>query len=211
MGTIRRRQLLKGSAVLAGSALAGCNTGVNPDRDAEDDADEDRPTASPESSHAGINELSYSAEVLEQQSPSTPATIRSELTNTSEQDAKIAARETIVLRYDDGPDYNLLLFPETEIGPNDPPNDSDEGCWRYTDSDVLARDIEEWHTIESGGAHQETYRLFTRGEDRMCLPDGAYQFTATVRDEDHTELQVSVAVSITDSHVSVEGSAQSLR
>lgn len=156
----------------------------------------------------GDHSLAYSAEVVDQQSGTTPATIRTVLT-TESGETEISARETIVLRYDDGPDYNVLLFPDTEVGPNDPPDEHSEGCWRYTDSDFLARDVEERHSVDSGDGFQETYSLFTRGEDRQCLPDGDYRFVADIQDESGDELQVLVEVSITDDHVSVDGSVQS--
>lgn len=156
----------------------------------------------------GDRSFSYSAAVVEQQSATTPATIRTTLT-TDRGESQISARETIVLRYDDGPGYDVLLFPDTDVGPNDPPAEPSEGCWRYTDSDLLARDIEEWHTVDSGDGFRETYRLFTRGADGQCLPDGDYRFLADVRDGTRNELQVVVAVSISDGQVSVDGSVHS--
>lgn len=156
----------------------------------------------------GERSFSYTATVVEQRSATTPATIRTTLT-TDRGKAQIRAGETIVLRYDDGPGYDVVLFPDTDVGPNDPPAEPSDGCWRYTDPDLLARAIEEWHTVDSGDGFQETYRLFTRGADGQCLPDGDYRFAADVRDETRDELQVAVAVSITDSEVSVEGSVHS--
>lgn len=156
----------------------------------------------------GDRSFSYTATVVEQQSATTPATIRTTLT-TDSGETQISTRETIVLRYDDGPGYDVLLFPDTDVGPNDPPTESSDGCWRYTDSDLLARDIEKWHAVDSEDGFRETYRLFTRGADGRCLPDGDYRFAADVRDETRDELQVVLAVSIADGQVSVEGSVQS--
>lgn len=215
MYTMPRRKLLEASSVYGGSVLAGCTTGGNPGRGGTDALTE---TASPAgqdgsgtgaptgAATAGVDALSYSAAVVEQQSSSTPATIRAELANTSESEARFGARETIVLGYEAGPGNRVLPFPETEVGPNDPPEEASDGCWRYTDEYFHARDVEEWHTIDPEGAFQETYRLFTWGEDRTCLPDGDYRFAETIRDEETNELQVTVEISLTDDHVTVDAS-----
>lgn len=152
--------------------------------------------------------FAYFAEVVDQQSESTPATIRTKLT-TESGETEISSRETIVLRYEDGPGYNIILIPETDVGPNQPPEGPSGGCWRYTDNDFLARDMEEWHSVDSSEGFQETYSLFTRGEGGHCLPDGDYLFVSTIRDKSRNELQVFVDISITDGHVSAAGSIQS--
>lgn len=182
MQRVSRRTILAGAAGVGTGGLAGCAVlGL------------------------GGESLSYAADVVSQQSGSTPAAIRTALT-TNGWKTKIAARETIVLYYEDGPGYDVLLFPETDVGPNTPPAEPEDGCWRYTESDLLARDIEEWHTVDSDDGFQETYRLYTRGEDGPCLPDGDYRFAATIRDGTRDELAVTVDISITDGHVSADGS-----
>lgn len=211
-----RRTIL---ASAAGSVLAGCTTGGIPGR-----GDDDAPTSTESptgrgspaagtptgAAPTGVDALSYSTEVVGQQTSSTPATVRAELANTSRSQARFAARETIVLEYDGGPGNWILPFPETEVGPNDPPEATSDGCWRYPDEYFHARDVEEWHIIDPGSAFRETYRVFTWGEDRTCLPDGDYRFVETIRDEEENELQVSLEISLTDGHASVDGSDQTV-
>lgn len=219
MRPIRRRKLLEVGAVVGASAFAGCATSGEPDK-----VDDGAPT-SPESPAGqggdetssptgaatdGVDDLSYSAGVRDQQSSSTPATIRTELTNNSESRTTFGARETIVLGYGDGPGNWILPFPETNVGPNDPPTEANDGCWRYTDEYFHARDEEVWHTIEAGRSFQETYRLFTWGDDRTCLPEGDYRFSATIRDEEENELQVILEITISNGHVSVDASDQAV-
>lgn len=193
-----RRTFLSAAAVTAPVASAGC---LGRGRNGEE------PTTT---TVTGIDDLSFSASVDEQQTADTPATIDAALRNTGESTVRIRAIETITPRYEDGPGYNVLLFPKKEVGPNDPPEESTNGCWRYTDSDYLTRDIAETHTIDPGKALRERYRVFTRGEDRPCLPDGEYRFTDSVRDENDNELQLIIDVSITDGRVSVDGTDEPL-
>ena len=68
-----------------------------------------------------VDDLTYSATVLEQRSTDSPARIQTELTNSGEQEIEISAKETIVLRYDNGPGFKIILLPKTDVGPNDPP------------------------------------------------------------------------------------------
>lgn len=198
MKDITRRRLLTGVSVAGTSAFTGCFG-----RGQEEKEPSETPVIS-------MDDLSFTAEVVEQQSENSPTTIIAELTNNSENEARISAQDTIVPRFEDGPDYHVILFPETDVGPNNPPDDSNEGCWRYTDDDFLARDVQKWHTIRPGDALQETYRIFTRGEDGPCLPDGEYQFTDVIQNERENEMQLIIEVSITEGMTAVEGEQRHL-
>lgn len=147
--------------------------------------------------------LSYSAEVVNQRSASSPATIVAELNNNSVLPAQIIARETIVLELEDGPNHNLLLLPDTEVGRNNPPEEPIEGCWRYTDGMYTYRDIALEHTILPFGNFEETYSLFTVGRETQCLPDGEYRFRGSVSDGNENELQLVLEISIKERHVSI--------
>ena len=122
-----RRQVLASLAAGGWTGLAGCSI---PGRDGT-------PTESPA---ATVADLSYAAEVLEQPSTAAPATIRATLTNEAWTTGRIGTRETVALRFADGPEYAVLLFPETPVGPNEVPSEPSAGCWRYTDADHLVRD-----------------------------------------------------------------------
>lgn len=187
-----RRQFLAGLAVAGWTGLAGCSIRGQDDR---------TPTETPPGT---VEDLSYAAEVIEQPSTEAPARIRAELANHGESRVRVESRETIALGFEYGPEYAVLLFPETPVGPNGTPSEPAEGCWRYTDGDYLVRDLAVFHEVEPGDTFVETYRLYTRGEERTCLPDGQYGFGETVRDGAKGELEVRIDVAIDGGHVEVE-------
>ena len=156
------------------------------------------------SSSGTVDDLAYSATVLEQRSTDSPARIRTELTNSGEQEIEISAKETIVLRYNNGPGFKIILLPKTDVGPNDPPEETSGECWRYSKNNLLARDIEMWHSINSGEAFRETYSVFTKGDDTQCLASGEYWFTDTIQDREDNKLELLLNISISDSNITVE-------
>lgn len=191
-----RRQFLAGLAAAGSAGIAGC-----PDGGGSTGTPTPTPTAS-------VADLTYGAEVLEQLSAEAPASVRTMLLNHGDATVGVEARETVVLEFEYGPDRAVLLFPETPVGPNETPSGPAGGCWRYTDDGFLVRDVAELHEVDPEGAFTETYRVYTRGEERSCLPDGQYGFGATVRDgeveeEDEAELELRVDVTIDGGHVSV--------
>lgn len=188
-----RRQILAGLAA-GWSGLAGCSL--------PDDGG-GTPTGTPTGT---VEDLSYAAEVLAQPSTDAPAKIRAELANRGEATVRVGTHETIALGFEAGPGDAVLLFPETPVGPNDAPSEPAGGCWRYTDDEFLVRDVLEFHEVDPDDAFVETYRLYTRGESRSCLPDGEYRFATTVRDGEGTELKLLVDVTIDGGHVAVEAS-----
>lgn len=188
-----RRRFLTGLAAAGSAGVAGCPAGERSDG---------TPTPTPAGS---VADLSYDAGVLEQPSTEAPASIRTMLVNHGDATVRVEARETIALRYEYGPERAVLLFPETPVGPNETPSTPEGGCWRYTDDGFLVRDLAEFHEVDPDGAFTETYRVYTRGAERSCLPDGAYGFSATVRDGEENELEVRVDVTVEDGHLSAEG------
>ena len=164
-----------------------------------------QPLGNGETSSSGtVNDLAYSATVLEQRSTDSPARIRTELTNSSEQEIEISAKETIVLRYNNGPGFKIILLPKTDVGPNDPPEEASGECWRYSKNNLLARDIEVWHSVNSKEAFRETYSVFTKSDDTQCLVSGEYWFTDTIQDRENNKLGLLLNISISNSNITVE-------
>lgn len=185
----RRRYLGVAGGLLP--ALSGCLGG-----EAAPSTATDAPTTPAETS----GPLSFDVAVGEQSAVETPATIRTTLTNTGENAVEVGTGPTLVFRTENAFEYGLLLYPQTNIGPNTTPDGRTDGCWRYTDERFLVRDVREWQRLEPEGTMEELHHVYTVGTDPLCLPEGEYPFVDEVAVDDESRLlELTVTLSI-DKH-----------
>ncbi|AQL41645.1 hypothetical protein BV210_02460 [Halorientalis sp. IM1011] len=103
----------------------------------------------------------------------------------------------------------LVIDPETNIGPWGNPTQDAEGCWRFPDDQMRAvQSILQQRELAAGDSITETYSLYTFGTSGSCLPKGTYRFQdkGYLRGED-TPLLFTLAIDIDgDQQVTVNGS-----
>lgn len=196
-----RRHLLRASAIGLGVSTAGCydeTTGASAERATDETPATGTPAEETPTPARTRGPLSFVARVVEQPSEEAPATIRTKLTNTSENEIAVGTGPKLVFRApDDAFEHGLVLYPETFVGPNATPDEPTDGCWRYTDDEFLVQDLLEWRSVEGGGSIGERHRVYTVGTDRPCLPDGVYPFGEDVFVDDESrvlDLEVSLTV-----------------
>jgi len=208
------------------SAIAGCsesNTAESTESDeretTDSTTDEATETDDVESSsgptvvedQAPPSELEFSASVQRQASESDPARLRVELENPGPK--PVAVRFGPALLYtQDGEDLEwsdeLVLDPDTYIGPWDDPVQTDDGCWRFPeDGETAVQDEAPRYTLEPESSIGEDYDVYTVGMDGPCLPEGSYRFEdlgqqdlgVTDEDEEAPDLLFTLDIGIGES------------
>lgn len=141
-----------------------------------------------------------------------PARIEAAVENTDDRPIEVRFGPTL-LYTDNSEDFlewadEIVLDPDTYIGPWAEPFETDDGCWRYpADGEILTQSIAERYRFEPGDSYSERYDVLTIGEDVPCLPDGTYRFQdlGYTAGEDSVDLLFTVDVTIdTQGAVSAE-------
>lgn len=162
-----RRALL---SLVGASVAAGCSGRL--DGSAATASPTETPTGTPDRRAT----LSFDATVERQPSPTAPAEVRVALRTTS---GPFEVRFGPALLFSDGtgpPSRDVWILPETDVGPNDPPDEATDGCWRYTAERYVESSPPEGRPLAPDAPLTERYRLYTLGTDGPCLPDGRYRF-----------------------------------
>ena len=128
MVTSRRSALQVVGLTVCG--LAGCVSSST-------DNDESQSTTSttPTIDHQ-IQNLTFDAEILTQQSADTPARFEARLTNTGTESLTIGMGPALMIS-DTGPDEDpkwtdeLVIDPDSDVGPWSEPVQTEDGCWRF--------------------------------------------------------------------------------
>lgn len=71
----------------------------------------------------------------------------------------------------------LVLKPQTNVGPWDEPYQAEDGCWRFPEGGrqpVLSS--LEWRSLGRSQSVSEEYTVYTAGGMGSCLPTGEYRF-----------------------------------
>lgn len=174
---LSRRSVLHLASIGAGMSVAGCSETPSANTKSPNPPSTESPTASPTQSVP----VTFSAEVLRQATKEHPPQLRARLENQSSETVQVGFGPTLLfsdssasdeLEWDD----QLVIDPETYIGPWGEPTHS-EGCWRFPeDGSRLVQSSSNWHDLSPGDSLTETYEVYTHGMSGPCLPEGTYQF-----------------------------------
>ncbi|MFB6235951.1 MAG: hypothetical protein ABEH81_10255 [Halopenitus sp.] len=145
-----------------------------------------------------LDQLRFDAEVIEQASEYHPTRIRARLQNDGRGPVKFVTERAIVPRLESGFDFGpIVLFPDTPVAKNEEPEGPTNGCWRYTDSMLQENYEAKVRELHADEAYEETYSLYTVGEETECLPAGAYRFTdKLVKRNEESSRKIVVEVTI---------------
>lgn len=136
---------------------------------------------------SSLDQLVFDVEVIADASDDHPTQILAELRNDGQGTVIFGSGPTIVPIHEAGRVETVLLYPETFVGPNEVPEEPTDGCWRYMDDDLLVQSERRGYKLEEGDAFEETYSLYTVGQETECLPAGEYRFIDEIVDEDEEE------------------------
>jgi len=170
-----RRSVLQLSGAALAGGLAGCAS-------LSSDTGQTRsPTATTTGTDAEPS-LAFTAEVVSQQSPESPAAMTAALTNTGDEPVTVGLGPALLFS-DSGPGetkvwaHELVVDPETYVGPWSDPVQTDDGCWRFPfDGEQTILSSLERHELDPGDAVTERYRVYTDGTGGTCLPEGPYRY-----------------------------------
>lgn len=155
---IPRRSALRVTSSAVVAAFAGCVGGAT-----EDD-------------------LSFTAEVIAQQSASEPARVEATLSNVGSTAVEIGFGPTLLFSDNLSSDdlqwsKELVLDPQTRAGPPIEPERTEDGCWRVPgDRDRPIESSLEFRSLSPGQSVQEVYDVYTWTDASACLPEGTYRF-----------------------------------
>lgn len=147
--------------------------------------------------NASLDQLVFDVEVVAGASDDHPTRIHAELRTDGWGTVTFGTGPTVVPIHEAGRVETVLLYPDTYVGPNEVPEEPTDDCWRYRGDDLLVQSDRRFHDLRTGDAFEETYTLYTVGEETECLPAGSYRFTDEIVDEDEEEsreLHVDVTV-----------------
>ncbi len=145
--------------------------------------------------------LSFSAEAASQATADSPPRVVARLTN--ETDRRVSLRMGPALLFSDtGPGekvrspYPLVVSPETNVGPNEPPTERVDGCWRW-ESARFVQSILETYRLDPGESLSERYGVYTSASADECLPPGEY-YLDDVADVAGGRLTLTLVLAVAD-------------
>lgn len=176
----RRLVLRLIGCTLVGS-IGGCSSAPPENRPADGTTTKPSPTTFPTETSSNSDSLSFTGDVLRQASDEAPARVKAILSNRGQSSVDVGYGPTLLFTDNAGGLYDwpedLVLKPETYIGPWDDPYQTDDGCWRFPEEgQTLVESSLEWRTLEPNQSLSEEYNIYTRGDSLPCLPQGTYRF-----------------------------------
>ena len=173
-----RRSLLRLASIGASVSLTGCSAIAPTNTRSPNQSPTSPPTALPTES----GPVAFSAEVLRQSTAEHPAQLRARLDNQSTETVQVGFGPTLLFTANRATDElewtdQIVIDPETYVGPWDEPTRSSEGCWRFPeDGSRLVQSSLNWRELSPSESLTETYDVYTEGTSRPCLPEGNYRF-----------------------------------
>lgn len=180
-----RRSVLQLSAIALSGGLAGCSTGQSGLEDNGTQTPTSSPTASarsPTESTRAAPDLSLSAAIFQQPSTAMPAEVEVRLSNEGAKEVELGYGPALLFTDNSASDdlqwpENLVIDPETNVGPWKDPVRTADSCWRYPeDASRPVQSILEWRTLDAGESLSERYEVYTDSDADSCLPQGSYRF-----------------------------------
>lgn len=194
-----RRKALKSIGVVVTATTSGCNSFSLSQTDNQES--ETQTTAS--GLGKGGPKLSLTAEVMNQSTADTPAQIMTTITNIGSELIEVGFGPTLVFRGITTEDSqaqpgDLVLDPDTYVGPWDDPFQSDDGCWRFPeDGDQSVQMSLEYRQLSPSETYTEQYSIYTLGDVSECLPTGTYTFNETItRRSEPTSFELNLGIRI---------------
>lgn len=167
-----RRGFLTTACISGFVALTGC-TG-------------DGGSSNPTSTSNPSTVLAFSSNVVQQPSNDSPGRIGATLENVGSKSVEVGYGATL-LYYDWGSGDTawsgdeILLDPETYVGPWSDPVQTDDGCWRSPeDGEINVEGVIDLDEIGPNEVVDEEYEVYTNDMDGPCLPAGTYQYENTI-------------------------------
>lgn len=173
-----RRSVLHLATIGVGMSVAGCSATAPTNTESPNPSSTESPTASPTQSVP----VTFSAEVLRQATKENPPQLRTRLENQSSGTVRVGFGPALLFTDNAASDElewadQLVIDPETYVGPWDEPTRSAEGCWRFPeDGSRLVQSSLNWRDLSPSDSLTETYEIYTYGTSGPCLPEGTYQF-----------------------------------
>jgi hypothetical protein len=171
-----RRSVLRLSGTALAGGLAGCASFSS---DTDQSAS---PTATTQPRTDAEPDLAFTAEAVSQQSADSPAEVAAALTNEGTEVVTVGLGPALLFS-DTGPGeptewaHELVVDPETYVGPWSDPVQTDDGCWRFPfDGEQTILSSLEHHELDPGDAVTERYRVYTDGTGSTCLREGSYRY-----------------------------------
>lgn len=153
-----RRSLLRLSGLVLGSSIAGC------------------------SAPSPIPNVTFSAEMVRQPSADAPARVSATLSNAGSSSVAVGFGPTLLFTDNSAADdlewaEDLVIDPESHIGPWSDPIRTADGCWRYPEDGWQAiQSSLEYREPEPQQSIDESYDIYTAAKASSCLPTGTYRF-----------------------------------
>ena len=204
---VSRRSLLRFASVGVSVSFTGCS--------ATAPTNTESPTQSPTSPSTALptesGPVSFSAEIIRQSTTEQPAQLRSRLDNQSTETVQVGFGSALLFTANLAADElnwadQIVIDPETYVGPWAEPTQSSEGCWRFPeDGPVLVQSNLDWRELSPSDSLTETYNVYTSGTSGSCLHEGNdwFQDRGYLGDQSQ-ELTLTLSVQIdTDQQLSV--------
>ncbi|SEH49775.1 hypothetical protein SAMN05192561_103122 [Halopenitus malekzadehii] len=164
--------------------LAGCLSSSGSDGKTPSSADGTASeTQSPTSTlDQQIQNLSFNAEMLSQQSADTPARFEATLANRGPEAITTGMGPALMIS-DTGSEENptwadkLIIDPDTDVGPWSDPVQTGDDCWRFPEDGTRSiQSILKYNTIDPSDNITERYSVYTAATVSACLPAGRYTY-----------------------------------
>jgi hypothetical protein len=164
--------------------LAGCLSSSDADENTTSSAD-GTPSETPSQTSTldqRIQNLSFNAEMLSQQSADAPARFEATLVNSASETITIGMGPALMIS-DTGPEEDptwadkLVIDPDSSVGPWSDPVQTEEGCWQFPEDGTRAiQSILKYSTLDQSDTITERYSVYTAATASDCLPAGRYTY-----------------------------------
>lgn len=157
--------------------------------------------------------LEFTSKVQKQQSEDSPAQVEVELINQGSETIEAVFGPALLYTDNEGSELRwsteIILDPDTYVGPWDEPVQTKDGCWRYPDDGrtPVQSSLEE-REIDPNKSISETYYIYTVGSDGPCLPQGEYVFQDKGRVSNEGDIIFELELSIGDDMMLTDSEAK---